>query len=168
MNQIATERVNEEVATGGAGDDRADVVEDQPLDGGDELGLDGGQFGSDLDPRGVGFGPGEEEDGGAVGEGEGVSVDGAEKVGVVNEPARFAGADFAQLLAGYAAQLGLVGSPRHALLCSALLRSNTGGSPIQHHFPHDDDASLFFFFFFGARGFRCHVSHVMCLVWRAE
>ena len=81
MNQIATERVNEQVATGSASNDHMDVVEAQPLDGGDELGLDRGQLQANLDSRSVGFRPREEEDGGTVGEGDGVNVDGAQKVG---------------------------------------------------------------------------------------
>ena len=81
MNKISTKRVNEQVATGSASDDHTDIVEAPPLDSGDELGLDRGQLEANLNPRSVEFGPREEEDGGAFGEGDGVNVDGTEKVG---------------------------------------------------------------------------------------
>lgn len=53
MNQIAAEGVEEEEAGGGAGDDDAVVAEDEPLEGGDGLRLDGGELRSDLE-RGIG------------------------------------------------------------------------------------------------------------------
>lgn len=102
MNQISTQRVNQEIPTRGTNGDGPNIVEDQPLDGGDDLGLDGGEIGSDLDPRGVGVGPREGEDEGAVGQGEGVGVEGAEEVGVVDEPPFLAGAEFGEFFTRYA------------------------------------------------------------------
>lgn len=115
MNQLPGQRVNQEIPTSGANGDRPNVIEDQPFDGGDELGLDGGQIGSDRDPGRIGIrvGPGESENEGSVGEGEGVVVEGAEKVWVVDEPAFLAGAQFAELFARYAPQFGRVASLRH-------------------------------------------------------
>ena len=81
MNQIAMERVNEQVATRSASNDHMNVVKAQPLDGRDELGLDQGHLGANLDPRSVRFELREEEDGGTVGEGNRVNVDGTKKVG---------------------------------------------------------------------------------------
>lgn len=113
MNQIAVQRVDQEVATGGADGDDADLVEDQPLDGGDGLGVDRGELGPDLEPEGVGIGPGDDEDGGPVGEGEGVGVERAEEAGVVGEPALLAGAELAEVVAGDAAEVGGVVPPGH-------------------------------------------------------
>lgn len=102
MNQFGAEGVNEQIARWSTSDDDADVIKDQPFDGGDEFGIDGGQFGSDPERRLVGIGPWEEEDSGAVGEEDGVCVDGGEKVGVVDHPTGFSGSEFAQFFAGYA------------------------------------------------------------------
>ena len=55
MNQIAMERVNEQVATRSASNDHMNVVKAQPLERRDELGLDQGHLGANLDPRSVRF-----------------------------------------------------------------------------------------------------------------
>jgi hypothetical protein len=57
MNQFGAQGVNEQVARGGTSDDNSNVVEDQPFNGGDELGIDGGQLWSDPERRLVGIGP---------------------------------------------------------------------------------------------------------------
>lgn len=102
MNQFAAQGVDEQVARGGAGDDDANIVKYQPFHGGDELGFDGRQFGSDPEAKSVRIGPWEEEDGGATGKEDRVGVNGAEKVGVVYHPPGFSGSEFTQFFAGYA------------------------------------------------------------------
>lgn len=113
VDQIAVQRVDQQVAARGADGDDPDLVEDQPLDGADELGVDRGELRPDLDPGGIGVGPPDDEDDGAVGEGEGVGVERAEEVGVVGEPALLAGADVGEVVAGDAAEVGGVAPPSH-------------------------------------------------------
>ena len=128
MNQFSAEGIEEDVAGGGAGDDDAVITEGEPLEGGDGLGVDGREVGSNLQGRrcggGVG-GPGEEEDGGAVGEDEGVSVDGAEELRGLHQPVGLPRSELAQLLARYAPQLRLFSSSLYpffmGIICFAKL-----------------------------------------------
>ena len=113
MNQLAAQRVNQKKPTRSPHNDDPNIVEDQPLDRGDILGLDRGQVGSDLDPRVAGIRPAQSEDERAIGDGERVRVERAEQAGAVDEPALLAGAEFAQLVARHAAQLGRVAPLRH-------------------------------------------------------
>lgn len=136
MNQFSAEGIEEDVAGGGAGDDDAVITEGEPLEGGDGLGIDGGEVGSDLEGRrcsggGVG-GPGEEEDGGAVGEDEGVSVDGAEELRGLHQPVGLPRSELAQLLARYAPQLRLVRSPSHRFFLDSALTLNKGNQMLKY------------------------------------
>lgn len=135
MNQFPLEGVEEEVAGGGAGDDDAVITEGEPLEGGDGLGVDGREVGSNLQGRrcggGVG-GPGEEEDGGAVGEDEGVSVDGAEELRGLHQPVGLPRSELAQLLARYAPQLRLVRSPSHRFFLDSALTLNKGNQMLKY------------------------------------
>lgn len=129
MNQFSAEGIEEDVAGGGAGDDDAVITEGEPLEGGDGLGVDGREVGSNLQGRrcggGVG-GPGEEEDGGAVGEDEGVSVDGAEELRGLHQPVGLPRSQLAQFVACYATQLRLVRSPGHRFFSDSTHTPNNG------------------------------------------
>lgn len=123
MNQISPQRIEQEVPGGGTGDNDAVVSECEPLKSGDWLCVDGGEVGSDLEGRGGGgvVGPWEEEDGGAVGDEEGMGVDGAEEVRGFDQPVRFSRSELAQFIARYATQLRLVRSLRHGFWDSTRL-----------------------------------------------
>lgn len=113
MNQFTTQRVKRDIPRRGPDHNDPNIVEHQPLNSGDILGFDRRQFGPDLNPRAVGFGPPDGEDDGSAGESERVGVEGANEAGVVDEPALLPGAKFAEIFASYAAQLRRVSSLCH-------------------------------------------------------
>ena len=113
MDQMASQRVKEEITSRSPSDDDPHLIKDKQLNRGDELSLNRGQFGSDLDPGDVGVGPPENNDDGSVGERDAVRFDGTEEVRTVDKPPFLTGAELAELLAGYAAHLRRVDPPRH-------------------------------------------------------
>jgi hypothetical protein len=141
VNQITAQRVNEEIPRRGPGHNHPHIVEHQPLYGGDVLGGDRGEIRSDLEAGRVGIGPTEDEDKEPVGDGEGVGVERAEKVGVVHQPSLLPGANLAQLLARNAPQLGRVAPPPHNLLFPSfffsLFSTSNQTTPNLLQFPRD-------------------------------
>ena len=93
-NQITLQGINEQIATGSGGHDDANVIENQPLNGGDTLGLDGREVRAYGEARSIGIGPAEHENCGSVRERERMGIDCAEKIGIVYEPSLLAGANF--------------------------------------------------------------------------
>lgn len=117
MYKMPPERVNQQVPARGPDREHSNVVEHQPLDRGDGLGLDRGQGGPDLDPGGprrIGpVGEFDDEDGGAVGEGDGVRVECGQEVRVLDEPAFLPGAEVGQVVAGYGTEIRRVVASSH-------------------------------------------------------
>lgn len=112
MNEIPLERVNQQVPAGGTEGQYSNFVEYQPLNRRYVLGLDRGEVGADLDPRGA-MGPFKDKNDRAVSDGERVGVQGGQKVRVVDEPALLAGPEFREVIAGYASKVSSVVSRGH-------------------------------------------------------
>lgn len=113
MNQFTTQRVKEHIPRRGPDHNHSNIIEHQPLDRGDILGIDRRQFGPDLNPGTIGFGPPDNQDNRSVGKSERMGVESAYEFGVVDEPALLPGAMVAEIFASYAAQLSRVSSLRH-------------------------------------------------------
>lgn len=62
VNEIATERVNQQIPRRGADGEDFDIIKYQPRQSGQVLGLDRGEFGYDLGGRVAGIGPLEDKD----------------------------------------------------------------------------------------------------------
>lgn len=154
MDEIGIERVDEEIAVGGAEGEGAEIVEDEPLDGRDLAFLGGGDGGTDLDRARerdrlrLGFVPGEDEDERREGKSERVGVESGEEGGVLDEPSFLARAHLFELVAGDAAHFPQMGSSRHCFLLPPLLsiiitwsdHNNTGTDDVRESRFGEEDA----------------------------
>ena len=115
MHQIAFQIINQQVTFGGANRNNSYLLKHQPLQSRNVLGLDRGQLGPDLGPkdRVVRVGPIDDENEISVGDGDGVGVECAEEVGVVDEPVFLAGAEVREIGEGYWAYVGCLDAFRH-------------------------------------------------------
>lgn len=103
MNQIAPQGINQQVAARGTSHNHSNLIEHEPLNGGDNLGVDRRQFRVYFEAWAIGIGPTKDENGGSICKRKRMNIDGTVKIRVIDEPAFSSGAEFTEIVAGYAA-----------------------------------------------------------------